>query len=307
LKTENATLKDKLCQVSAQFEHARIGAKCTRDALNERNEELKGANNVKEKANWVLRDTLVTAWTQVETLSKQLKTQTSNSVLTNGPTSDDHPRSQDTEASHPCTKCLTLEFELSTIRDDLYMHQKKQEDSEKMRRRTLAEKEAVKEELKQAVVKIADLQIDAIRARQNYRNLAKNANERNAEHEKILQATKKRLSSTLDETRRLGRQISKSRTELERYMGVTYEKEGDTLHNLTRFFCLMSEQKEENLKRRVEKAEQRAVDEVERHRKSHAMVQKDARDLINRMGGVGSSTDEVLGKWALDEFRESSP
>ncbi|PMD35504.1 hypothetical protein L207DRAFT_637863 [Hyaloscypha variabilis F] len=307
LKTENATLKDKLCQVSAQFEHAHIGAKCTRDALNERNEELKGANNVKEKANWVLRDTLVTAWTQVETLSKQLKTQTSNSVLTNGPTSDDHPRSQDTEASHPCTKCLTLEFELSTIRDDLYMHQKKQEDSEKMRRRTLAEKEAVKEELKQAVVKIADLQIDAIRARQNYRNLAKNANERNAEHEKILQATKKRLSSTLDETRRLGRQISKSRTELERYMGVTYEKEGDTLHNLTRFFCLMSEQKEENLKRRVEKAEQRAVDEVERHRKSHAMVQKDARDLINRMGGVGSSTDEVLGKWALDEFRESSP
>jgi hypothetical protein len=90
-------------------------------------------------------------------------------------------------------------------------------------------------------------------------------------------------------------------------MGVTYEKEGATLHNLTRFFCLMSEQKEENLKPRVEKAEQRAVDEVERHRKSHAMVQKDARDLINRMGGVGSSTDEVLGKWALDEFRESSP
>jgi len=280
LKKENATLKDSVCQLTAQLEHARIGSKCIRDALAERNEELRGCNNAKDKDNCVLREALVTAWTQVETLGRQLQMHS-----TSGSISKDPLRSHTQEASQPYAQ------ELSTIRNDLAIHRQ--------------EKKKAEEKLKQAKLKILELENDAIRARHSYDNLAKNANERNGQLEKILQATKKRLSSSLDETRSLGRQITNCRTELESYLGVTYEKGGVTIHNLTRFFCLMAEQKEAILIQRVEKAEQKVIDEIERHRKFHAAVQKDVKDLSRKTGGLGSSTHE-LGKWAVEDFKEPS-
>ncbi|KAE9380503.1 hypothetical protein N431DRAFT_432782 [Stipitochalara longipes BDJ] len=117
---------------------------------------------------------------------------------------------------------------------------------------------------------------------------------------------KKRLCSSLDETKSLAKQITQCKTEPEGHIEVSYEKEDVTLHNLTRFFCLMSEKRQAILKQRVEMAERKAVEEKERHRKFHATVQKDVRDLIKRTGGIGSSTQEVLEKSAVDEFKESS-
>jgi chromosome segregation ATPase len=91
LEMENLALKDKVAQVKAQLEHIQTGHKCTRDALAQLHEELKVSNESKGKVNWALHQSLVTAWTQVETLSQKLKQEQELKAASETPgTNDEH-------------------------------------------------------------------------------------------------------------------------------------------------------------------------------------------------------------------------
>jgi hypothetical protein len=126
LELENAIVKDKVAELMAQLEHARIGNKCTRDALAQRNEELKTSNKDKEKANWALREALVTSWTQVETLRQKLKHEQVQQLL-KAPlemSARNNELKSTEDAIRPCGECLTSKLELSNYRNHMIRHHK---------------------------------------------------------------------------------------------------------------------------------------------------------------------------------------
>jgi hypothetical protein len=313
LERENATLKDTVSQVSAQLQHARVGAKCTRDALAERNQELEVLNVANEKDNWVLRDALVTALTKVETLGKRLKTQSQSSVLAIPSETSAQQGSQvysEEEALRTCGECLTAKLELSTVRNHMSIYQNQKEELKKAHLKVLAEKENTQKELKQLNLNITHFEKDASRARLHTENLIKNAIKVNGELERKLHVaqtelggTKSRLSASQSEAESLAKEITDYKKELKVALGVLY-KDDMALGQLTRWHYRVFAQKEANLKQRTAIAEGEADDERARLWNLRAEVQKDAMELIKRTGGLGSSSHEILGKWADGTLEE---
>ncbi|PMD65303.1 uncharacterized protein K444DRAFT_177044 [Hyaloscypha bicolor E] len=313
LERENAILKDTVSQVSAQLQHARIGAKCTRDALAERNQELEVLNVANEKDNWVLRDALVTALTKVETLGKRLKTQSQSSVLaipSETPAQQGSQVYSEEEALRTCGECLTAKLELSTVRNHMSIYQNEKEELKKAHLKALAEKENAQKELKQVNLNMTHFEKDASRARLHTENIIKNAIKVNAELERKLHVaqlelggTKSRLSASQSGAESLAKEIADYKKELKVALGGLY-KDDMALGQLTRWHHRVFAQKEANLKQRTAIAEGVADDERARLWNLRAEVQKDATELIKRTGGLGSSSHEILGKWADGTLEE---
>jgi predicted nuclease with TOPRIM domain len=125
LEMENMTLKDTVAQVKAQLEHIQTGHKCTRDALAQLNEELKVSNESKGKVNWALHQSLVTAWTQVESLSQKLRQEQELKATSEISGTSDEPQRAE---GRPCPDCLAAKVELSNYRAHLAMYRKERGD-----------------------------------------------------------------------------------------------------------------------------------------------------------------------------------
>jgi hypothetical protein len=313
LERENATLKDTVSQVSAQLQHARIGAKCTRDALAERNHELEVLIVANGKDNWVLRDALVTALTKVETLGKRVKTQSQSPVLAIPSETSTQQGSQvysEEEALRTCGECLTAKLELSAVRNHMSIYQNEKEELKKAHLKALAEKDNAQKKLKQVNLNIIHFEKDASRARLHTENIIKNAIKVNGELERKLHVaqtelgdTRSTLGASQSEAESLAKEITDYKKELKVALGVLY-KDNMALGQLTRWHYRVFAQKEANLKQRTAIAEGEAEDGRARLWNLRAEVQKDAMELIKRTGGLGSSSHEILGKWADGTLEE---
>lgn len=178
LGKENAALKDKVSQLTAQLGHASINTKCSRDALAERNAELNELNAAKEKDNWVLREALVTALTKVETLGEQLRTHSREDLFTaRGETLGDREKvnSGDEEPVCLCSESLTNKLEFSAFRNHMSVLQKQNEGPKKEVFKTLVEKAKAEKERAQRDSNISHLQKDASLARQHSERILKHA------------------------------------------------------------------------------------------------------------------------------------
>jgi chromosome segregation ATPase len=187
-----------VAQVTAQLEHARTGNKCTRDALAERNIELKALNDAKEKDNWVLRESLVTAWTKVETLMKSRKTGPVLESPSSSSNGQDESKSVE-EGGRPCGEYLTTKLELSSTRNHMLEHQKKSEGFRKALIESRAETINFKDKLERANESFSHLQQDANTARWFHEKLQKHADKLSVERrtfEKQLKVAQVELQAT---------------------------------------------------------------------------------------------------------------
>jgi len=146
LEMENLALKDKVAQVKAQLEHIQTGHKCTRDALAQLNEELKVSNDSKGKVNWALHQSLVTAWTQVETLSQKLKQEQELKAASETSGTNDEPQPAE---NRPCPDCLAAKVELSNYGTHMAIFRKERGDIKDELAKSHGEKTKLDKERKQ--------------------------------------------------------------------------------------------------------------------------------------------------------------
>jgi predicted nucleic acid-binding Zn-ribbon protein len=145
-------------------------------------------------------------------------------------------------------------------------------------------------------------------AQHYHQKLLKRANKINGERKDFeeqlhraqieLSGTKSRLSISETEVKSLSGEVMACKNELE----VAKEKleEGDVDSKVTQGHCAVLAQQQAVLKSRAEVARKMLREEKERCRSFREKLQRDVQELMKRTGGIGSSSCEVLGQWAID-------
>jgi hypothetical protein len=262
---ENMTLKDKVAQVKAQLEHIQTGHKCTRDALAQLNEELKVSNESKGKVNWALHQSLVTAWTQVESLSQKLKQE--QELKAASETSETHDEPQPAEV-RPCPNCLAAKVELSNYRTHLATYRKERGDITEELVKFRGDNAKLNKERKQLEEQLHVAQFQLL-------------------------GTTQRQDAAMSEVRKLRKQLITLQNELELSKATLNEEDVDA--KKTQRHCLVLVQQQAVLKMRAEVAEKEAKEEKEKFERLREKVRKNVEELVNRTGGLGSSSREILG------------
>lgn len=261
---ENMTLKDKVAQVKGQLEHIQTGHKCTRDALAQLNEELKVSNESKGKVNWALHQSLVTVWTQVESLSQKLKQEQELKAASETSGINDEPQPAE---GRPCPDCTAAKVELSNYRTHLAMYRKE------------------RGEIKEKFAKY----------RGDYAKLEK---KRKQLEEKLhvtqfqLLGTTQIQDATISEVGKLRKQLLTLQNELKSTKATLNE---DVDAKKTQRHCLALVQQQAALKTRAEVAKKEAREEKEKFERLREKVRKNVEELVKRTEGLGSSSREILG------------
>jgi hypothetical protein len=287
------------------------------NALAERDDELAALSKesrTKEKDNWVLRDALVTAWTQVETLAGELKLkelepekQPKETILkTHSDAAVTPEKSKATAEEARCLlgECFCTKCELSSVRNHLAIHQTEKEQFKIALFTARAETTKVQEKLEQANSDIARLQSEVTNGQEFHRNLLRHTNLVKADRGEVRKQLFKaqvELRCSRDKLSESKAEVTACKKELERAKEKLQAEDAD--NKLTQRNCLVLAKQLGSVRERAIAAEKKVAEEQETHKQFREEVRRKVGKLIRRTGGVGTSKEEILGAWVSDVLR----